>query len=40
MEKIEEGIKGGKRKVAEVIDVDDDAEEEEEKIIEDEVEDN
>ena len=40
MEKIEEKIKGGKRKVAEVIDVDDDAEEEEEKMIEEEVEDN
>ena len=40
MEKIEEGIKGGKRKVAEVIDVDDDAEEAEEKMTEEEVEDN
>ena len=38
MEKIEEKIKGGKRKVAEVIDVDDDAEEAEEKMIEEEVE--
>ena len=40
IEKIEEKMKGGKKKVAEVIDVDDNEKEEEEKMIEDEVEDN